>query len=96
MNFGGLWESAVKCMKIHLQRTIYKVQLTFEEFTTVITQVESVINSRPLVPMPNYDDGIEPLTPGHFLIGKPLESLPEQAPRIMLFLFYAIGIFANC
>ena len=34
-NFGGLWESAVKSMKIHLRRVISDVKLTFEEFTTV-------------------------------------------------------------
>jgi len=53
------------------------VKLTFEEFYTVLTQIEAVLNSRPLVPMLVQDDGVEPLTPGHFLIGKPLESLPD-------------------
>ena len=76
-NFGGLWKSAVKSMKIHLRRVNSDVKLTFEEFTTVLTQVEAILNSRPLIPSPCDDDGIEPLTPGHFLIGKPLESLPD-------------------
>ena len=76
-NFGGLWESAVKSMKTHLRHVISDVKLTFEEFTTILAQVEAVLNSRPLVSMPCDDDGIEPLTPGHFLIGKPLESLPD-------------------
>ena len=78
-NFGGLWESAVKSMKVHLRRIVSNVKLTFEEFTTVITQIEAVLNSRPLVSMPSDDDGIEPLTPGHFLVGKPLESLPDHS-----------------
>ena len=30
-------------------------------------------------PLPSDGDGIEPLTPGHFLIGKPLESLPDPS-----------------
>ena len=77
-NFGGLWESAVKSMKTHLRRVISDVKLAFEEFTTILAQVEAVLNSRPLVSMPCDDNGIEPLTPGHFLIGKPLESLPDS------------------
>ena len=76
-NFGGLWEAAVKSMKTHLRRVIADVKLTFEEFTTILTQVEAVLNSRPLVSVSSDDDGIEPLTPGHFLIGKPMEALPD-------------------
>ncbi len=78
-HFGGLWESSVKSMKSLLKRVVGENKLTFEEMSTVLCQVESCLNSRPLVPLnsPN-DDGIEALTPGHFLIGKPLEALPDQ------------------
>ena len=73
-HFGGIWEACVKSMKMHLRRIIGNTKLTFEEFTTVLSQIEACLNSRPLSPMPNDDDGIEALTPGHFLIGRPLES----------------------
>ena len=78
-HFGGLWEAAVKSMKTHLRRIVANVKLTFEEFSTVLSQIESCLNSRPLVPLLCDEDGIEALTPGHFLIGKPLESLPDPA-----------------
>ena len=54
-------------------------KLTFEEFITILTQVESCLNSRPLVPLQCDEDGIEALTPGHFLIGKPPEATPDLA-----------------
>ena len=76
-HFGGLWESAVKSTKIHLRRVLGDARLTFEEFSTVLVQVEACLNSRPLVPLPSDEDGIEALTPGHFLIGRPLEALPD-------------------
>ena len=77
-HFGGLWESAVKSVKNHLKCIVSPVKLPFEEFITVLTQVEACLNSRPLIPNNSTDDdGIEVLTPGHFLIGKPVTALPD-------------------
>ena len=45
----------------------------------MLTQIEACLNSRPLVALPPDDDGIEALTPGHFLIGRPVEALPDPA-----------------
>ena len=78
-HFGGLWEAAVKSFKIHLKRIVANVKLTFEEYTTVLTQVEACLNSRPLVSLLCDDDGVEALTPGHFLIGRPIEALPDHS-----------------
>ena len=79
-HFGGLWEALVKSTKNHLRRVMGKVKLTFEELSTVLAQIEACLNSRPLVPMNAPDeDGIQVLTPGHFLIGRPLCALPESS-----------------
>lgn len=76
-NFGGLWESGVKSFKYHLKRVVGPARLTLEEFLTIITQIEGILNSRPLSPLPTDTDNFQVLTPGHFLIGKPINSLPE-------------------
>ncbi len=78
-HFGGLWEAAVKSLKRHLRRVVGESKLTFEEYSTVLTQVEACLNSRPLCPLPDSDDGFAALTPGHFLIGRPLEALPDYS-----------------
>jgi len=64
-------------MKVHLRRILGKVELTYEELSTLLAQIEACLNSRPLAPFANDDDGIEALTPGHFLIGRPLQALPD-------------------
>ncbi len=62
-----------------MTRVVNNTKLTFEELTTILFQVEACLNSRPLVPLPCDDDGTEALTPGHFLLGRPLESLPDPS-----------------
>ena len=80
-HFGGLWESAVKSAKGHLKRVIGESRLTYAELYTVLTQVEVCLNSRPLSPLSDDPDDLEPLTPGHFLIGDSLVALPQPDLR---------------
>ena len=77
-HFGGLWEAAVKSFKTHVKVVLGEVKLNFEEFSTVLVQVEACLNSRPLTPLPDQTDALEVLTPGHFLIGRPLTALPDE------------------
>lgn len=77
-HYGGLWESAVRSMKLHLKRTISEACLTVGEMTTILTQVEAILNSRPLTPISENPTDLRALTPGHFLIGESLQAFPEE------------------
>ena len=83
-HFGGIWEAAAKhCLK----RTIGVVKLSYEELSTVSSQAESCLNSRPYLAQDSHDPtGEMPLTRGHFRIGRPLEAYPEspEPPNLTL------------
>lgn len=75
-HFGG-WESGVKLIKHHLRRVLGNIRLNFEDFNTVIHEIEAIVNSRPLWTIPSKIDEYEALTPGHFLVFRALNTLPE-------------------
>ncbi|XP_075158171.1 uncharacterized protein LOC142231448 [Haematobia irritans] len=76
-HFGGLWEAAVKSAKFHFYRAVGLNTLTFDELRTVVCQISAILNSRPLCPISEDPDDLDVLTPGHFLVGGPLISIPE-------------------
>lgn len=52
-------------------------KLTFEEYGTVLCQIEASLNSRPIGPLTEDPENLNVLTPGHFLIGDALLALPQ-------------------
>ncbi|XP_008482926.1 uncharacterized protein LOC103519612 [Diaphorina citri] len=77
-HMGGIWESQMRPMKAHLMRVVGLQILTFEEFTTVLTQIEALLNSRPLCQLSADPDTLSVLTPAHFLHSEPLKWLPAE------------------
>ncbi|XP_043461973.1 uncharacterized protein LOC122498348 [Leptopilina heterotoma] len=78
-HMGGLWEAAVKSAKSHLRAVINGAPFTFEEFYTIIVEIEAILNSRPMCPVSSDPNDMNVLTPGHFLIGTSLSSILEES-----------------
>ncbi|XP_055622603.1 uncharacterized protein LOC129766160 [Toxorhynchites rutilus septentrionalis] len=76
-HFGGLWEAGVRSAKYHLKRITGTANMNFEQYTTVLTRIEAILNSRPISPISEDPSDLNPLTPGHFLVGHPLTDIAE-------------------
>ena len=77
-HFGGLWEASVKSLKRHLRKTVGLQILSFEELNTVVIQIESILNSRPLAAMSNDPNDLQSITPAHFLLGRAVSDIPNM------------------
>lgn len=78
-HMGGTWERLIRSVRNALEPLLSKVgsQLDDETLRTFMTEVECIINSRPLsVDYVCDAQAPEPLTPNHLLTMKPKRVLP--------------------
>lgn len=76
--WGGIFERLVRCTKRCLRKTIGQARFSLDELLTAVTEVEMVLNSRPLSYL-SADDLEEPLTPSHLIVGRRLMSAPDYS-----------------
>ena len=67
----------VQSTKRCLRKMVGQASLNHDELVTAVTEIESIINSRPLSYV-SAGDTEEPLTPSHLLIGRRVLNLPDH------------------
>ena len=72
---GGFYERLVGTTKMALKKSIARLHLTRTQLQTIITEVEGVVNSRPLVYVDNDLDN-QVITSMHFLSLNPKNGTP--------------------
>ncbi|GAA54824.1 hypothetical protein CLF_105559 [Clonorchis sinensis] len=65
---GGIWERMIRSIRRVLSAVSREQVLTEESLTTYLTEVERILNNRPLVPVLDDPDNIDVLTPNHLLL----------------------------
>ena len=72
--WGGIFERLISYVKRCLTKILTNAKLSYEELLTVVTEVECVLNSRPLT----IYIVEEPPTPFHLMIGRKMLSIPDE------------------
>ena len=78
-HMGGAWERMVQAVKQPLKCILKNSLLTDVQLETVFSEVECIVNSRPLTAVSDDINDLEALTPNHFLLGR---ANPNLAPGI--------------
>ena len=76
--WGGVFERMVRCTKRCLKKILGQAKFSYDELLTAVTEVEMVLNSRPLSYIMSADDLEEPLTPSHLMVGRRLMNAPDH------------------
>ena len=75
--YGGFWERLIGLTKLSLKKVLGKTNITLDELQTITTEIEAVLNDRPLTYVSSELDDEEPLTPSHLLYGRRITNLPH-------------------
>ena len=75
-HFVGVWERLIQCVKRALLLNLGSARLTRDVFATIVSEAECLVNSRPLTHVRINHEDDNPLTPNHFLLGRPFCNVP--------------------
>ncbi|XP_045198526.2 uncharacterized protein LOC123552845 [Mercenaria mercenaria] len=80
--FGGWWEQMIGLMKTTIKKVLGRAFISYESLRTIVTEIEGVMNDRPLTYVTTDAADPDPLTQAHLLYGRRITSLPhlEEVP----------------
>ena len=73
---GGAWERMIRSVR-KILRVLLEQQLVSDEMLqTLMSEVQGILNSRPLTPVSSDPKDLEPLTPNHLILLRANPNLP--------------------
>ena len=76
-HFGGTWEREVRSIKTALYTVLGAQTVGDEVLATVLTEIEGVLNSKPLGYVSTDIADVDPVTPNYLLMGRLDPALPQ-------------------
>lgn len=73
---GGAWECQIRTMRKDLNSILRKQVLDDDSLHTLLFEVESIINDRPITKISDDPNDLEALIPNHLLLMRKQASLP--------------------
>lgn len=77
--WGGYWERLVRSIKSPIKKVIGRSTVSYDEMCTLLTEVEAVINARPLTYVYDDEESVSyPLTPSDLIYGRRITMNPNS------------------
>ena len=77
---GGHWERVCRQLKEPLRKVLGKALLSYSEMYTVLTDIEAIINSRPLTYISDDIEAGRIITPALLAVYRDLQKVPDIVP----------------
>ena len=74
---GAFYERINRSLKEPLKKILGKAKLRYSELYTILTDIESVLNQRPLTYLGSDPKNPQPITPAHLAFGRALRTVPD-------------------
>ena len=75
--YGGFWERLIGLTKQAIRKTLGRTFISLQQLQTVIVEIESMLNDRPLTYVNSDLQDPQPLTPSHLLYGRRIQQVPH-------------------
>ena len=75
--YGGFWKRLIGLTKQAIRKTLGRTFISLQQLQTIVVEIESMLNDRPLTYVNSDLQDTQPLTPSHLLYGRRIQQAPH-------------------
>ena len=73
----AICERLVRTVKTPMRIIVGTAKLTERQLSVILTEIEGIVNNRPLATVTDHPDDLVPITPAELIIGRRMETHPD-------------------